>query len=37
MTLKLSVLKDTDEEQVMHPKSDNIEAMTYVNVNKVIK
>ena len=28
--------KDNEEEQVMHSKTDNIEVMTYDNVNKVI-
>ena len=29
--------KDTDEEHVMHSKSDNIEVTTYDNANEVIK
>ena len=29
--------KDSDEEQVMHSKSDNIEVTAYDNANKVIK
>ena len=29
--------KDTDEEQVMHSKSDNTKVMTYDNVNEVTK
>ena len=29
--------KDSDEEQVMHKKSDNIEVMIYDNANEVIE
>ena len=29
--------KDTDEEQTMHPKNDNIEVMTYDNLDEIIE
>ena len=37
IAIKFSSSKNTDEEQVMHSKSDNIEVMTYDNANKVIE
>ena len=39
LTIVVNVIssKDSDEEQVMHSKSDNIEVTAYDNANKVIK
>ena len=37
IAINFNFSKDTDEEQVMHSKTDNIEIMIYDNLNEVIK
>ena len=37
MSINSIFAKDTDQEQIMHLKSDNIEVITYDDVNEVTK